>query len=464
MKNAFVLLLAGLSACLLARPSLSGEANLGSQAALSPKAGGNREALFFRNGDILFGALESIQPRGQIRWRHADVDQPIEFQPENVSEIRFPSRPSARPVGVNSSRLQLSNGDELEGIDLVLNDDQGTLQTWYGGAIAIPRKFIQGVVPLLPEGATLFEGPTGYEGWTIGKVVSALGDAGEWKYSNGAFYATNAASIARDLNLPDSARIEFDLAWKGVFQLAVALFTDYLQPINLANKDTEPQFAGFYSLQLNSFSANLLPVKKNDPLRYLGQVSVPPFNQKNSAHVEIRASKLKRTVSLHVDGQLIKQWIDTEDFAGQGKGMRFVHQGQGKVKLSGFRVAEWDGLGDEKLTFNTDGKLDIAKLRNGDKVLGLVQQIQGTNLTIATGDTKLVIPLSRVRQIEMAGQKVERLAADTSNARAVFKRGGVVSLRLEKWEHGKVFGTSSTLGALAFDGTAFSRLELDLQP
>src|SRR5262249_15342491 len=159
-------------------------------------------------------------------------------------------------------------------------------------------------------------------------------------------------------------------------QLAIALYTDYYQPINLANKDTEPEFGGFYSLQLNSFSANLLPVKKNDPLRYLGQVSVPAFNQKNTAHVEIRASKTKRTIALLVDGEVVKQWNETEEFVGQGAGVRFVHQGQGKVKLSQLRVSVWDGQFEEKPSAHPDAKQDIAKLRNGDKAGGTLNSIQ----------------------------------------------------------------------------------------
>jgi hypothetical protein len=420
----------------------------------------SRETLLFSNGDLLYGALESIAPQTGVRWRHPDVEQPIEFGAEHIKEVRFPPRRSPAQVTPNTCRLQLSNRDELEGDILSFNSSNAVLKTWYAGEIVVPRKFIQLVSPVPPDGATVFQGPTGLDGWTIGKVVSALGDAGEWKYRNGAFYATNAASIARKLALPDVSIMEFDLAWKGLFQLAIAIYTDYLQPINLANKETEPEFSGFYSIQLNSFSANLLPVKKNDPLRYLGQVSVPAFNQKNAAHVEIRSHKAKRAVTLVVDGQVIKQWIDTEEFAGQGSGVRFVHQGQGKVKLSNLRVTEWDGQSDEVTTTNPQGKQDVARLRNGDKVVGQVQSIQEGRLTMAIGDAPLVIPLNRVRLVELAGDQVQRTTPEPSSVRAVFGRGGAVTFLLEKWEDGQALGTNAAIGRLSFDARAFSRLEL----
>lgn len=425
----------------------------------------SREALVFRNGDLLYGALESITPQSEIRWRHPDAEDLIQLRPENVAEIHFPPRQTGRPEGAAAlCRLMLYQGDELEGDIVQFDQEKVVLRTWYASEFSIDRKHIRSIIPVPPEGAVVFEGPSGLEGWTIGKVTSALGDAGEWKYKNGAFYATNAASIARIVNIPDTARVEFDLTWKGVFQLAVAIYTDYLQPINLANKDTEPDFAGFYSLQLNSFSANLLPVKKNDPLRYLGQVSVPTFNQKNTAHVEIRASKPKRTVALYVDGNLVKQWLDTEEFAGQGRGVRFVHQGQGKVKMSGLRISEWDGQNEETVVPLASGQQDVAKLRNGDKVIGSMDLIQDGQVTISTAATKLVIPLARVKQLDFGGVSTQKPALDDSvNVRAIFNRGGVVSLRLLKCEDGKVYGAHSAFGDLAFDTAAFARLELKLK-
>jgi hypothetical protein len=428
---------------------------------------GGREALLFRNGDLLYGTLESISPDQDIRWHHADSTQSIQFAPENVAEIHFPPHHASATNLPGLCRFRLGNNDELEGSLVQVDQEKALLRTWYAGEVTIPRKALQALIPVPPEGAIVFQGPTGVEGWTVGKVQAAAiaaGDTGQWKYKNGAFYATNAASIARDVHLPDTASVEFDLAWKGLFQLAIALYTDYLQPISLANKDSEPEFGGFYSLQVNSFSANLLPVKKNDPLRYLGQVSVPAFNQKNAAHVELRASKSKRIVALLVDGQLIKQWVDTEEFAGQGGGLRFVHQGQGKVKLSNLRVTEWDGQFEEKPSMTVGSKQDLVKLRNGDKLSGHVEGVRDGKMIVTTEATRLEIPMARVKQAELAGAKTEQAAANANLTRASFERGGALTFQLEKWEDGKALVRSPNFGELTFDGTVFSRLEFHVKP
>jgi hypothetical protein len=425
-----------------------------------------RDSLIFRNGDLLFGALDSIDPKQGIFWRHSDVGDLIEFKPDNIAEIQFSQRSAAIRGAGELARLQLHSGDELEGSIATFNNEEVILETWYAGQIAIPRDWVKLIVPVPPEGSTVFHGLTGLDGWTVG-AVSAVGDAGQWHYRNGAFYATNAASIARDLNLPEVAIIEFDLAWQGLLNLAIALYTDYLQPINLGNKEAEPDFCGFYSLQLNSFSANVVVVKKDDPLRYLGQVSVPGFNQKNNARIQLRASKPNRSVSLLVDGKLVKQWIDTEGFAGEGTCIRLVNQHQqgqpSRIRLSNLHVAEWDGQFEDTPPAQFSHKQDLAKLRNGDRVSGHVETVKDGKLVISMEKSRLEIPINRVTQIEMAASNLDPVAPGNNSIRAFFRRGGAVTFQLERWENDKVLGMSPSLGQLAFDPAAFSRVEVDLK-
>jgi hypothetical protein len=137
-----------------------------------------------------------------------------------------------------------------------------------------------------------------------------------------------------------------------------------------------------------------------------------------------------------------------------------VHQGQGKVKLTHLRVSQWDGQFEEKPTLTPGSKQDLVKLRNGDKLNGHVQAIRGGKMTVSTGATTLEIPMSRVKQAEMAGWKPEEPSSQPVLARAVFERGGAVTFQLEKWEDGKVLARSPNFGELSFDAAAFSRLEL----
>ena len=446
---------------LLSLALLAGESfALESPAISTPKAAA-KELLLFRNGDLLLGNLESIGSNKSVVWRRSDVSQPMEFNGTNISEIQFAAAKKPALNTTNACRIELSNGDSIEGALLQLNSEKITLETAFAGKMVFPRKAVTALEPLPPEQKPIFSGPTGLEGWTIGKVTAIPGEAGEWKYTNGAFYAVQSASIARELNLTDMASIHFDLGWKGQLQVAVALYTSYMQPINLQNKDTEPDFGGFYSLQINSFMAALMPVKKNDPLKYLGQVPVPAFSQKNQAHVEIRANKLRASVALFADGVLVKEWIDADGFAGTGTGMRFVHQGgQGAVKVSHLRITEWNGKMEDKST-NAPVKEDLAKLLNGDAVSGTLETYHDGKLTFAIGKTKLDIPFARINKVLLVDGQGEGMTENTSTVRAFFNGAGSVTFRLESWNAQGVIGTSPNFGRATFAPAAFERVQLN---
>jgi hypothetical protein len=361
----------------------------------------------------------------------------------------------------NVCRLYLTNQDEVEG-GLVSCDDQNLeLDTWYAGRMTIPRPMVQVIAPRPATQSMVFEGPAGLDGWTHGKLSAAIADPGEWKHKGAAFYASRPASIARDLKLPEVATIQFNLHWKGVLHLAIALYTEYLHPVNLGNKDQEPDFGGFYSLQLNSFTANLIPIRKREPLRYLGQTPVPTFAQKNQAQIEVRVNKPKRLVALMVDGILIKQWIDSEEFAGTGQALRFVHQGQGSVKLSNLRVYEWDGQFEDLPAMASDTRQDLARLRNGDRAVGDLQTIRNGLVTLLAAGNTIDIPLGRIKQIELAGQKSERAPDNPSQVRAYWENGGSLTFLLEEWDKQHVIANSPNFGRMTFHPSAFARVRFN---
>lgn len=420
----------------------------------------SKDTLLFKTGDVLRGMLQSIEPSQSVFWRYPDVKGAIEFVADSISEIQLGPRTKPLLEPASNCRIRLSNQDEFEGALTVFDGDKVVFESWYGARMEIPRNRIQYLMPLPTEFPLTYEGPDGMEGWTVGKVSAAVPNSGEWKYKNGAFYAVQAASIARDLSLPDVASIRFDLAWKGVLSMAVALYTDYLQPINLQDKEKEPDFGGFYSLRLNPYTADLLPVTKYEPMRYLGQTNIPGLNQKSEVHVEIRVSKPKNLIALLIDGVLVKQWIDSEGFVGKGRGMRFVHQGQGAVKMSNIRISEWDGQFEERPANPPDSKVDWVKLQNGDRLTGKLQRIENGTMSFATVDGPVVeVPISRVKLVEFAGRTLELPNNAGADVRATFRGGGSVTFKLESWNQNEVTGSSSNFGRATFHPAAFERIQ-----
>jgi hypothetical protein len=87
------------------------------------------------------------------------------------------------------------------------------------------------------------------------------------RIATGPFTPTKPRPSPAILKLPDRAQIQFDLAWRGPLNLAIALYTDSLQPILLTDKENGPDFGGFYSLRFaNTVFVTLTPIRKKDPL------------------------------------------------------------------------------------------------------------------------------------------------------------------------------------------------------
>lgn len=433
----------------------------------SPIAAENRtnqsaHALAFTNGDVLLGELVRVMPDGALEWRHPDAAGAIQFRPGTVTEVRFNDAVAASQTLSNRCVVKLTNLDELEGGLRSLDERELVLETTYAGVLHLPRSRVQTILPLSERMETVFTGPTGMEGWTIGKVNALLGEGGQWRYLNGAFYAREAASVARDIKLPASTTLEFDIEWRGMLNLAVALYTDYLQPVSLRNKEEEPDFGGFYSLQINSQVASLLYVNKRDPLKQLGQAIVPALAQKNQARIAIKCSRVGPQVSLLVDGVIVRQWVDPEGFGGEGTGVRLVHQGQGMIRLSNLQASQWDGRFEEAAPAPTDGRNDLLMLANADRLLGGLKTIHEGELTFAAADQLMKVPLSRVSQIELARDKQVRDPLPAGAVRAWLAQRGSLTFTLEKWDETGVIAVSLNFGRATFRPHSFTRLEFQV--
>ena len=63
-----------------------------------------------------------------------------------------------------------------------LDDKTLVLDTWYAGRLSIPRAMLRGITPLSDANSAVYEGPTGMEGWTIGR----MGAGRSWIFRDGA--------------------------------------------------------------------------------------------------------------------------------------------------------------------------------------------------------------------------------------------------------------------------------------
>jgi hypothetical protein len=425
----------------------------------SPATNAAPDTLLFRNGDLLYGQLLAIDQPGAILWRHPDAAQPIEFKPDSIAQIDFPAPKNSSAPSNNACRVLLANGDSLEGGLVSCDREAVALQTWYAGRLSIPRASLRSLV-FIRRLPTVFDEITGLDGWTQAVAAAAApGESGQWTYRDGAFYAGKTASIARDLKLPDVAEIQFDLAWKGALNLAVALYTDSLQPIYLLNKDQGPDFGGFYSLRLdnaNYRNIDLWPIKKNERLHGLGQLPFPPLNNKDRIHVDLRVSKAQHKIALSLDDTLVKEWVDPDGFTGEGTGLRFVQNPGGVIKLSHLRVTHWDGIFDEPAA---DVTHDVFWPENGQQTAGAIDLISNGKMAARTAHGPVEIPLARLKAITFTHRQTSPPQTQPATVRATFAQGGALTFILETWRPDEMIIRSADFGKAGINPAAFTRLQ-----
>ncbi len=433
------------------------------------------ETIVLVNGDTLQGAFLAFDAKSGARWQHPAVKMPIELDGSSISKVKLERAKVGEAAAKQNCSVKLHNGDELVGELMTMDEEKLTLDTWYGGTLTIPRKSVRQISPGLAKMSTIYEGPTGMDGWSgrnpnvpnveggairaVGRIVVGGIRAGNaatgWQYQNESFVTSSSgAQIGRNIKLSPQSNIEFDVAWRGYFQLAIHFYTDKLE-----------QYSGnAYILGLNPNNIYLQRMTAEEGQNNLGNSQLQSLQQKTSAHISIRVNKEQKTISLLVDNVLVQQWKDNQAFAGKGNGLMFVSQGQGAVKISSIRVTEWDG----KIPANlpaASGKLseDLARLVNNDSVSGSLKAIKEGKIAFTTSFANLDIPLERVGQIELAQAKPEKPALVPGEVRATFAGRGSVTFTLESWDANQVSGYSPNLGRVKFLPAAFSQVEFNLE-
>ena len=427
----------------------------------------HRDRILLLGGDRLSGRLVEAAPEEGVRWRHHADHPPVLFRYPAVGSIELEERNEEAPWEPRQGLLRFSNGDEIEGVLVAMTETGASLRTGDGSTLDFPRDRCQWMVFDRKPTPSLYSGPEGLAGWTRGDVSIDDLDSGHFEYTRGHFHAAKAASIARDLQLPDRARIEFVMHWRGIPNLALALYTDSLQPINLGDLAGEPAFKSFYSVQFLHNYANILVIEQDAPLQRLGlgQIQVPAFRNERSAHIDLRIDKSRASISLLVDGDLIKTWTDPKGFTAGGTGIRLVHQGGGSALAIGrLRLSPWDGEIGTPPTLRSMAEDDLVTLHDRQHLPGRVLSLRDGVLLLDRGEeAPHGIPLEEVARIEFAGV-ADPGVPEPSGARVLvghLARRGSVRLELSRIGEGRLQGTSPNFGAVDLPVRSFKLLEFN---
>lgn len=403
------------------------------------------DVLKFMNGDALHGTILAAGPTGGVRWRRGDVKEPIAFDFANVAEIAL--APRTRAATAPKVAVELTNGDRLQGELTTLDDKALTLKTWYAGAVAVKRAVLQRLTFLTGTTDAVYTGPNNIDEW------KSDGNRGGWTFRKGALYGNNG-SIGRDVKLPDVGNIEFDLAWRGQLYVQIGFgFEDVRQIYN----------SGGYMVQMSYTQIYLQRYRaRNGSSGYVGSnVEMQELQRKTKLHASIRINKPKKLVALYLDGNLVKQWNETDEWCAKGTGLVFVGQGQGQVRISNLSVSTWDGRLDTEGAA-TAKEADLVRLNNGDKVSGTVKSVSGGQAMLSASFADMNVPLERINSIEFASQKSERARRNPNDCRAVFPDGGRLTFGLDKLDEQNLTGSSENFGKITAALGGFRKVQFHI--
>jgi hypothetical protein len=192
---------------------------------------------------------------------------------------------------------------------------------------------------------------------------------------------------------------------------------------------------------------------------------IPTLQQTNQARIAIKSSREQKSLTLLINGVVAKQWVDPEGFAARGTGIRFVHQGQGPLRLANLRITEWDGRLDEHVApLVANVKDDVARLVNRDSVVGQVIEWKDGKFRLATASGPIEVPIERIAQLDLATDRSQPAPLQPGEIRAFFAGRGSLTFALESWTEKAVRVNSTSFGKAEIAPRAFSRIVFQPQP
>ena len=435
--------------------------------------------------DQLSGTLGTLTT-DQIVWNSPILEKSTPFWLKSVLEVTLPtSLPEFDAT--HEATLTLMNGNSVRGQIAAVTDDTITLDTWYAGRLSFRRVMVREVT-IDARPTLVFSGPTGLDGWTQStKTAAWTYDYGSLRMAqlpaneNGAMRTGASRGIGRDVGLPDECIIGFDLAWRGSLMLNFNFFSD--------DVSSDSPACGYQISCQGSYAS----IRRQNATMQFGDVAnIPEFKENEKARIEVRVSRKSGNICFYINGRFAALWKDPGVAKAKlGKCIQFVQHGSESLRISGIKVALWDGVLDEfsdenaamlgmgmgmglrlqrgqlkeepkpeaKPKSSEDGRM---KLRNGDSIGGEVTSIVDGVISIKTPFADVKLPVARVRNIVLKPAALEEPLRRTGDVRAWFGDGSSIVFCLDAMTQDAVTGHSQLFGTATFKLAAFNRIEFNI--
>lgn len=343
--------------------------------------------------------------------------------------------------------------DSIRGRLVRLDEKEVVLDTWYAGRLTLQRQFVKSL-DIYRQSPTFYEGPDGPEGW-----VASSGDLDQgWTFKNRTMISKGSIGAAREIEIPEKAKITFTADWKNSTYFRIFFFSP-------DGKRTYPSSG--YSLTVQRTYISLYRYAKNPRSTDIISESIRSLYSTESATFTIYLDRSKKgTNAVYIDQTEIGTWTGTDDTEFKGNWLHFVPRSENPVRFSKISVAQWDGIlpAKKEKKDNDEPKAEEGqeiRLANGDVVMGNVQGIEEGIASLESEFGKISIPIQRMRSVGLVTKR-NQIKMQTNDVRAWFHEGGFVTIDLKSLDSKTLTGYSQAWGTATFDLNAFSRIEFNI--
>lgn len=432
----------------------------------------------FVNGDRLQGSLSRVEET-QLFWKSALLKEETPFFLQQVQDITFPMQFGPAPAQDHIAQIRFNPdlrqqneslpGDTIEGELIAVNQDDIILNTWYAGQLKLNRNMVKDL-EITDVSPSIYAGPLKQDEWIINPEQS-------WTYDKNSYTGSGNGSISKDFGkLPERYCFRLTASWKSRFGLQILFGADSAKETSPDNHYMIVLDNGTSYLQKRSTNNNALGgMMRNGGM--IGEYKRDQiFRSKEKSELRLYVDTTTGLIALYADDTLIQQWQDTEKpfLNGQCIHLRQSSGRSYKVTLSRMLLTNWDGILPSDNTKSANNPIDNPEpreneqriiLRNGDILLGSVEKIENSEISLKTRYNEIKIPVSRIKKLALAPTEYDERLLQNGDVRAWFANGNFITFRFEGInDQGKITGTSQHFGTAQFDPAAFSRIEFNIYP
>lgn len=415
----------------------------------------------FHNGDSLQGHISSWDKK-HLTFNSSFLETPISITPSSIKKLSI--IPDSLHPKDNSTHEALvaikprffrqkkaKTADLLRGQLTGISAEKISIDTWYAGELNINRSMIA-KVDIYGKGKQAYYGPNSIEEWT------QFGSEPAWSFNGGILTGLSHGHIAKDIDMSNSSVISFDYAWVGPPELRVLLFS---------NDPTNENPQNCYDLVLRSQSAKLHKIKKKRQNVVVQMRRSPKLRNSSTTHVKFYADTVNGTFALFLDGK--KVFIEQDRAPNPnslGGGLHLITQNTPLTHISNLQVNRWNGdipkINNVSSLEQLEGDGEKILLRNGDTVVGTVEEINDQLMSLSTPHTPVQLPLKLIRSIDLKNLTENAPIMKSNDVIARFHTGGWVILDLHSITSTSITGYNQAFGTATFSLDAFSSIEFNI--